>query len=87
MSICFETLKSSEIQLQQSNASLQDQLLEKEQKISQLEGQLQQDHEALPPLQQDVHSKHMEQVRSTLFKDNNIIFTCFNLNVLIQIIV
>ncbi|XP_059580679.1 centlein isoform X7 [Alligator mississippiensis] len=61
LSICFETLKSSEIQLQQSNASLQDQLLEKEQKISQLEGQLQQDHEALPPLQQDVHSKHMEQ--------------------------
>ncbi|XP_059580677.1 centlein isoform X6 [Alligator mississippiensis] len=63
LSICFETLKSSEIQLQQSNASLQDQLLEKEQKISQLEGQLQQDHEALPPLQQDVHSKHMEQNR------------------------
>ncbi|XP_019373090.1 PREDICTED: centlein isoform X5 [Gavialis gangeticus] len=61
LSICFETLKSSEIQLQQSNASLQDQLLEKEQKISQLEEQLQQAHEALPPLQQDVHSKHMEQ--------------------------
>ncbi|XP_019373089.1 PREDICTED: centlein isoform X4 [Gavialis gangeticus] len=63
LSICFETLKSSEIQLQQSNASLQDQLLEKEQKISQLEEQLQQAHEALPPLQQDVHSKHMEQNR------------------------
>ncbi|XP_019410624.1 PREDICTED: centlein isoform X2 [Crocodylus porosus] len=61
LSICFETLKSSEIQLQQSNASLQDQLLEKEQKISQLEEQLQQAHEALPALQQDVHSKHMEQ--------------------------
>ncbi|KAM6468323.1 centlein isoform 2-T2 [Liasis olivaceus] len=44
LTICFEKLKASEIQLRQSQVPLQDELLEKEQRISQLEKQL---HEAL----------------------------------------
>uniref|UniRef100_A0A8C8RR65 Centlein n=1 Tax=Pelusios castaneus TaxID=367368 RepID=A0A8C8RR65_9SAUR len=58
LTICFETLKASEIQLQQSHASLKGQLLEKEQKISRLEEQLQQARETL---HQDSHPKHREQ--------------------------
>nr|XP_034996401.1 centlein isoform X2 [Zootoca vivipara] len=42
LTICFEKLKASELALRQSQASLQNQLLEKEQHISQLEEQLQQ---------------------------------------------
>ncbi|XP_071586488.1 centlein isoform X1 [Heliangelus exortis] len=44
---CFETVKKSEIQLQRSCSSLQDQLLGKDQRICQLEEQLQQAHSAL----------------------------------------
>ncbi|XP_074022944.1 centlein [Numenius arquata] len=44
---CFETVKTSEIQLQQNCASLQDQLLGKDQKICQLQEQLQQARDAL----------------------------------------
>ncbi|XP_051499079.1 centlein isoform X4 [Apus apus] len=47
LTLCFETLKTSEIQLQKTCSSLQDQLLEKDQKISQLEKQLQEAHGAL----------------------------------------
>ncbi|XP_030422423.1 centlein isoform X4 [Gopherus evgoodei] len=61
LTICFETRKASEIQLQQSHASLQGQLLEKEQKIKWLEEQLQQAREALHPAHQDSHPKHREQ--------------------------
>ncbi|XP_033029605.1 centlein isoform X2 [Lacerta agilis] len=42
LTICFEKLKTSELELRQSQASLQNQLLEKERHISQLEEQLQQ---------------------------------------------
>ncbi|XP_065262547.1 centlein [Emys orbicularis] len=61
LTICFETRKASEIQLQQSHASLQGQLLEKEQKIKWLEEQLQQAREVLHPVHQDSHPKHREQ--------------------------
>ncbi|XP_067409229.1 centlein [Emydura macquarii macquarii] len=61
LTICFETLKANKIQLQQSHASLQDQLLEKEQKISWLEEQLQQAREALHLVHQDSHPKHREK--------------------------
>ncbi|KAM9367328.1 LOW QUALITY PROTEIN: centlein [Phaethornis superciliosus] len=44
---CFETVKKSEIQLQQSCSSLQDQLLGKDQRICELEEQLKQAHSAL----------------------------------------
>ncbi|XP_074668281.1 centlein [Strix aluco] len=49
---CFETVKTSEIQLQRSCASLQDQLLGKNQKIRQLQEQLQQAHDALNAVNQ-----------------------------------
>uniref|UniRef100_A0A8C0J3D9 Centlein n=1 Tax=Chelonoidis abingdonii TaxID=106734 RepID=A0A8C0J3D9_CHEAB len=62
LTICFETRKASEIQLQQSHASLQGQLLEKEQKIKWLEEQLQQAQEVLHPAHQDSHRKHREQL-------------------------
>ncbi|KAM9137729.1 centlein isoform 2-T2 [Pangshura tecta] len=61
LTICFETRKASEIQLQQNHASLQGQLLEKEQKIKWLKEQLQQAREALHPAHQDSHPKHREQ--------------------------
>lgn len=64
MSLCFETVKTSEIQLQQSCASLQEQLFGKDQKICQLEQQLQQAHDALNVLYQD--SSHELQVRQFL---------------------
>ncbi|XP_009991250.1 PREDICTED: centlein-like, partial [Tauraco erythrolophus] len=47
LTLCFETVKTSEIQLQQSCASLQDQLLGKDQKICQLQEELQQAYDAL----------------------------------------
>ncbi|GAB0204365.1 centlein [Grus japonensis] len=50
---CFETVKTSEIQLQRSCASLQDQLLGKDQKICQLQEQLQQAHDALNAVHQN----------------------------------
>ncbi|XP_052557062.1 centlein isoform X2 [Tympanuchus pallidicinctus] len=53
LTLCFETLKTNEIQLQQRYASLQDQLLGKDQKICQLQEQLQQAHDALNMLHQN----------------------------------
>uniref|UniRef100_A0A8B9N8R1 Centlein n=1 Tax=Accipiter nisus TaxID=211598 RepID=A0A8B9N8R1_9AVES len=50
---CFETVKTSEIQLQRSCASLQDQLLGKDQKICQLQEQLQQARGALNAVHQN----------------------------------
>ncbi|XP_056180766.1 centlein isoform X1 [Falco biarmicus] len=49
---CFETVKTSEIQLQQNCASLQEQLLGKDEKICQLQEQLQQAHDALNAVHQ-----------------------------------
>uniref|UniRef100_A0A8C4UL27 Centlein n=1 Tax=Falco tinnunculus TaxID=100819 RepID=A0A8C4UL27_FALTI len=49
---CFETVKTSEIQLQQNCASLQEQLLGKDEKICQLQEQLQQAHDALDAVHQ-----------------------------------
>lgn len=64
LTLCFETLKRNEIQLQQRYASLQDQLLGKDQKICQLQEQLQQAHDALNMLHQN--SSHDLQVRLLL---------------------
>ncbi|XP_010019189.1 PREDICTED: centlein-like, partial [Nestor notabilis] len=50
---CFETVKASEVQLQQHCASLQDQLLGKDQKICQLQEQLLHAHDALNAIHQD----------------------------------
>ncbi|XP_074851035.1 centlein [Carettochelys insculpta] len=61
LTICFETLQSNEIQLQQSHASLQGQLLEKEQKIKRLEEQLQQAQETLQSLHKDSSPKDKEE--------------------------
>ncbi|XP_047907293.2 centlein isoform X1 [Anser cygnoides] len=60
LTLCFETVKTSEIQLQQSCASLQEQLVGKDQKICQLQQQLQQAHDALNVQHQD--SSHELQV-------------------------
>nr|XP_038027197.1 centlein isoform X6 [Anas platyrhynchos] len=60
LTLCFETVKTSEIQLQQNCASLQEQLFGKDQKICQLQQQLQQAHDALNVLYQD--SSHELQV-------------------------
>ncbi|KAK2522625.1 Cntln [Columba livia] len=59
---CFETVKASEIQLQQSCASLQDQLLGKDQLICQLQEQLQQAHDDLKAAHQNSSSKCEVQV-------------------------
>ncbi|XP_071657825.1 centlein isoform X3 [Patagioenas fasciata] len=59
---CFETVKASEIQLQQSCASLQDQLLRKDQLICQLQEQLQQAHDALKAAHQNSSSECEVQV-------------------------
>uniref|UniRef100_A0A8C0FG06 Centlein n=1 Tax=Bubo bubo TaxID=30461 RepID=A0A8C0FG06_BUBBB len=64
---CFETVKTSEIQLQRSCASLQDQLLGKNQKIRQLQEQLQQAHDALNAVNQSSFPKCEVQV-TALFK-------------------
>ncbi|XP_075596153.1 centlein isoform X5 [Balearica regulorum gibbericeps] len=63
---CFETVKTSEIQLQRSCASLQDQLLGKDQKICQLQEQLQQAHDALNAVHQ--HSSPKCEVQEKLKK-------------------
>ncbi|XP_068785002.1 centlein isoform X8 [Struthio camelus] len=60
LTLCFETVKTSEIQLQRSYASLQDQLLGKDQKICQLEERLQQACDALNAVHHN--PKHEEQV-------------------------
>ncbi|XP_075383492.1 centlein isoform X3 [Mycteria americana] len=57
LTLCFETVKTSEIQLQRSCASLQDQLLGKDQKICQLQEQLQQAHDALNAVHQNSSPK------------------------------
>uniref|UniRef100_A0A8D0FC73 Centlein n=1 Tax=Strix occidentalis caurina TaxID=311401 RepID=A0A8D0FC73_STROC len=62
---CFETVKTSEIQLQRSCASLQDQLLGKNQKIRQLQEQLQQARDALNAVNQSFPKC---EVQVTLFK-------------------
>ncbi|XP_025953637.2 centlein isoform X2 [Dromaius novaehollandiae] len=59
LTLCFETAKTREIQLQRSYASLQDQLLGKDQKICQLEEQLQQACDTLNAVHQN--PKHEEQ--------------------------
>uniref|UniRef100_A0A8C0ATF8 Centlein n=1 Tax=Buteo japonicus TaxID=224669 RepID=A0A8C0ATF8_9AVES len=59
---CFETVKTSEIQLQRSCASLQDQLLGKDQKICQLQEQLQQARGALNAVHQNSSPKCEVQV-------------------------
>ncbi|XP_035166015.1 centlein isoform X6 [Oxyura jamaicensis] len=63
LTLCFETVKTSEIKLQQSCASLQEQLVGKDQKIFQLQQQLQQAHDALNALHQD--SSHELQTQET----------------------
>ncbi|XP_033928896.1 centlein isoform X2 [Melopsittacus undulatus] len=50
---CFETVKASETQLQQNCASLQDQLCGKNERICQLQEQLQQAHDALNAIYQN----------------------------------
>ncbi|KAM6109370.1 centlein [Phoenicopterus ruber ruber] len=62
LTLCFETVKTSEIQLQQSCASLQDQLLGRDQKICQLQEQLQQAHDALNAVHQNSSPKCEVQV-------------------------
>ncbi|KAM6037025.1 centlein [Theristicus caerulescens] len=62
LTLCFETVKTSEIQLQQSCASLQDQLLGKDQKICQLQEQLQQARDALNAVHQNSSPKCEGQV-------------------------
>ncbi|XP_009579371.1 PREDICTED: centlein-like, partial [Fulmarus glacialis] len=57
LTLCFETVKTSEIQLQRSCASLQDQLLGKDQKICQLQEQLQQACDALNAVHQNSSPK------------------------------
>ncbi|XP_074935324.1 centlein isoform X6 [Phalacrocorax aristotelis] len=79
LNLCFENVKTSEIQLQRSCASLQDQLLGKDQKICQLQEQLQQAHDALNAVHQNspkcekqtqetdelraAHEKHKERLQ------------------------
>lgn len=65
LTVCFERLKDSETQLQQSQASLQNQLLEKEQKIHQLEEQLQQAINSVAS-PQEICSKQRGQVKERL---------------------
>ncbi|XP_035751472.1 centlein [Egretta garzetta] len=62
LALCFETVKKSEMQLQQRYASLQDQLLGKDQKICQLQEQLQQAHDALNAVHQNSSPKYEVQV-------------------------
>ncbi|XP_015704536.1 centlein isoform X2 [Coturnix japonica] len=64
--LCFETLKTNEIQLQQSCDSLQDQLLGKDKKICQLQEQLQQAHDALNTLHQSPSSDLQELQQPSL---------------------
>lgn len=67
MTICFEKLQASKIQLQQNQVPLQDKLFEKEQHISQLEKQL---HEALCSLSSlpyQAYSEPEKGVRENLY--------------------
>eukprot|EP00076_Gallus_gallus_P035216 XP_025000754.1 centlein isoform X4 [Gallus gallus] len=68
LTLCFETLKTNEIQLQQRYTSLQDQLLGKDEKICQLQEQLQQAHDALNMLHQnsscDLQTQETDELRA-----------------------
>ncbi|KAM9507910.1 LOW QUALITY PROTEIN: centlein [Guaruba guarouba] len=66
---CFETVKASEVQLQRNCASLQDYLHEKDEKICQLQEQLQQARDALNAIYQnppkcEVHEPPVKHSRS-----------------------
>ncbi|XP_064497767.1 centlein isoform X9 [Pseudopipra pipra] len=61
LSLCFETVKTSEIQLQQSCASLQDHLLEKDKTICLLQVQLQEAHNASNTVHQNSSPKYQVQ--------------------------
>ncbi|XP_065518018.1 centlein isoform X2 [Lathamus discolor] len=66
---CFETVKASEVQLQRNCACLQDQLHGKDEKICQLQEQLQQAHDALNAVYQnppkcEVHEPPVKRSRS-----------------------
>ncbi|XP_027490191.1 centlein isoform X13 [Corapipo altera] len=61
LSLCFETVKTSEIQLQQSCTSLQDHLLEKDKTICLLQVQLQEAHNASNAVHQNSSPKYQAQ--------------------------
>ncbi|XP_032530965.1 centlein isoform X11 [Chiroxiphia lanceolata] len=61
LSLCFETVKTSETQLQQSCASLQDHLLEKDKTICLLQVQLQEAHNASNAIHQNSSPKYQVQ--------------------------
>ncbi|XP_029464537.1 centlein [Rhinatrema bivittatum] len=61
LNMCYETLKSSEAQLRQGHISLTDQVLQKEQHISQLQGNLQKALDALHQSPQTADSEHLKQ--------------------------
>ncbi|XP_017661630.1 PREDICTED: centlein isoform X11 [Lepidothrix coronata] len=61
LSLCFETVKTSEIQLQQSCASLQDHLLEKDKTICLLQVQLQEAYNASNAVHQNSSPKYQMQ--------------------------
>lgn len=58
MNACYETAKSSETQLRQSNIALTEQLHQKEQRISQLQAKLQEALDALPKSPQEPQVQH-----------------------------
>ncbi|XP_020653184.3 centlein isoform X3 [Pogona vitticeps] len=55
LTVCFEKLKASEIQLRENQVSLQNQLLEKDNHICQLEEQIQQNHNSVSSLSSDIY--------------------------------
>uniref|UniRef100_A0A8B9GJ58 Centlein n=1 Tax=Amazona collaria TaxID=241587 RepID=A0A8B9GJ58_9PSIT len=66
---CFETVKASEVQLQRNCASLQDHLRGKDEKICQLQEQLQQAHDASDAVYQnppkcEVHTQETDELRA-----------------------
>lgn len=65
MTGCFEKQKASKSQLQQSQISLQNELLEKERQIKQLEEQLQGTHSSVSTVLQETHPKQREEVRES----------------------
>ncbi|XP_048359971.1 centlein isoform X3 [Sphaerodactylus townsendi] len=61
LTICFDKLKASEIQLRQSQISLQNEVFEKEQRINQLESQLQQALSSASTLPQETYPKKRKE--------------------------
>ncbi|XP_077201245.1 centlein isoform X3 [Paroedura picta] len=61
LTICYDKVKASEIQLQQNQVSLKNQLFEKEQRINQLESQLHQALNSASSLPQDTYSKQRKE--------------------------